>query len=279
MRQVILAAMVSASCLSSVPVRSQESAPLKKALARGYKLKEQKRDVEAVAAFSAVLAKDPENIAALTELGYLNENLHHRATAVKYLAAASARDPQNMRLRMDLGYAEQSVKRYSAAAAEFRLVAAQPGEFQSQARQAQDTVAAAEQAGSPAEAARRRLLAQGYAALKKGDKPAARRAFEAASAADAKDPVSRKELGYLDLAQGRTESAAANFEAARALAPDDYFVALQLGYTYDKLRKRDQARAAFGAALASTDAKIHDAAQAALQSSGGPGAPVSPSSL
>ena len=291
MRQTIFVLM---TCLASLPAHSEEiamstgaatpsaavaaSVPFRKDLERGYRLKEQKRSAEAVAVFSAVLSKDPANHAALTELGYLHAGLKHYNSAAKYFRAASAQDPANMRLRMDLGYAEQALKRYDAAAEEFRIVGAHQGEFQDQAQKALAAISSVP-AVSQEGAAQRRLREQGYAALNRGDKDAAAKSFEAAVANDPTDAPALKQLGFINFDAGKLAAAAANFEAVRALTPNDYFVALQLGYTYERLQKRDQAREAFVAAMASGDAKIHGAAQAALQSSGGPGAPAPSSSL
>jgi Flp pilus assembly protein TadD len=251
------------------------SIPLRKELERGYRLKEQKRSVEAVAVFAAVLKKDPQDHAALTELGYLHAGLKHYASAVKYLAAASAQDPDNMRLHMDLGYAEQGLKKNDAAREQFAIAAASSGEFQEAARNALASAAPSPSA-AVADAKQRRLLETGYAQLNRGEKAAAAKTFEAAVANDPKDAAALKQLGFIHFDAGRLAVAAADFEGVRALAPNDYFVALQLGYTYERLQKKDQAREAFGAALASGDEKIHGAAQAALQASGG--APAAPSS-
>jgi Flp pilus assembly protein TadD len=274
MREVMIVLAV-ATCLYSVPARSQEAAPaggaatapkVKSQLERGYRLRAAKRNTEAAAAFNAVLAADPQNHAAVVELGYLHAGLKQWTLAVKFLGTASDQDPTNMRLHMDLGYARQALKQYDAAGDEFRLVAKDPGEFQEQAQKALEALkGAADGAASAQGAKQRRLVEQGYAALKRGDKPAARRAFESAAKDDPSDAAALKQLGFLDLQDGKLASATARFEAARALEPNDYFIALQLGYTYQRLQKKEQARDAFGAASASSDPKIHDAAVAALK--------------
>jgi Flp pilus assembly protein TadD len=280
MRSVIFAAAasvltVSASSQGVAPVApAPASAPFKKEFVRAYRLKAQNRDAEAAVVFSAILAKDPSNHAALTELGYLNVGLKHYETAALYLRSASAQDPENMRLRMDLAYALQTVKRPDDAAVQFRYVAEHVGEFQAQAQKALDATAGQAPAETPAGAKQRRMREQGYGALRRGDKVAAAKAFRSAIASDATDAAAFKQLGFLNIEAGRYSEAASNFESARALQPTDLFVALQLGYTYDRLQKKDQAREAFGAAAASDDEKIRTAAQAALQSSG-PAAPVS----
>lgn len=283
MRRIYAAVMLSAVVLSAGPSRGEEAAsprsPHKAAFERAYQLKEQGRDVQALAAFDAILKKDPRNHAALTESGYLHAGLKQYGPAAARLSAASAQDPENMRLRMDLGYALQAQKRYAEANEQFQLVAAKPGEFQVAAQNAALEVHRQLSAGDPAEAARRRQMERGYAALKRGDKASARKAFAAVAAKDPNDEAARKQLGFLNFEEGRLTAAAADFEAVRALHPNDYLVALQLGYTYERLKKKEQARAAFAAALESADPKIHDAAQAALQASGGPAAPVPATSL
>lgn len=269
MRIAIAAAALSATCLFSTFAYSQPAAgaapapQVKTRLERAYRLKEAKKTNEAIAAFESVLKMDPQNRGALGELGYLHSGLKHWKTAVKYLAGASEQDPTDMRLRLDLGYARQSAKDYEGASADFAAVASQPGDLQAQAQQALEAAKGAA-AGGPADSKTRRLLEQGYTALGKGDKLTAKKRFEAAAAADPKDASALKQLGYMNLEEGKLKAAAANFEAARAIDANDYFVALQLGYTYNRLRRKDQAKEAFNAALASTDAKIHDAAVAAL---------------
>lgn len=254
---------------AAVRQETQQAQPTQKAkaqLARAYKLKAAKKNVEAIAAFEAVVKADPENRAAIAELGYLHAGLKHWSSAAKYLAAASKQDPSDMRLHMDLGYAKQALKDVEGARAEFQTVAGQTGEFQAQAQGALDSVKSAGQAVT-VDPAQKRTLEQAYSALRRGDKATARKRFETAAAADPKDAAVQKQLGYLNLEEGKLAAAASNFEAARGLEPNDYFIALQLGYTYERLQKKEQAREAFNAAMASTDAKIHDAAVAALKPS------------
>jgi tetratricopeptide (TPR) repeat protein len=269
MRLKILAAVVAASAtfFLSIGAYCQGSAaavapapaasPVAKELERGYSLKDAKRSAEAIAVFEDVLKKDPSNHSALSELGYLNANRKFYKTAAKYLAAASAQEPGNMQLHMDLAYAYQSSKQNVAANKEFKIVAASSGPLQGEAKKALTIATVSPQ------------REQGYAALKTGDKAAALKAFEAAVASDPKDAVSLKQLGFINLDGGNPAAAAAHFEAVLALDPSDYSVALQLGYTYDSLHKKEQSRKAFGAALASPDPKVHDAAHQALQSAGG----------
>lgn len=283
MRRIYTAAVLSAVILSAAPAGAREGAstksPHKAEFERAYKLKEQKRDAQALAAFNGILKADPRNHAALTEAGYLHASLKQHASAVKNLSAASVQDPENMRLRMDLGYELQALKRYVEANEQFQIVAARPGELQAAAQGAALEVHRLLTAVDPAEAKRRQLMERGYAALKKGDKTAARKAFAAVTAKDPNDESARKQLGFMNFEAGDFAAAAADFEAVRALHPNDYLVALQLGYTYERLKKKDLARAAFSAALESADPKIHDAAQTALQASGGPAAPAPASSL
>jgi Tfp pilus assembly protein PilF len=269
MRQKLLAAAfaVSTTCLVATATYSQGNAaaaaaapatsPVAAELQRAYSLKDQKLNVQAIAAFEGVLKKDPSNHAALIELGYLNASRKFYKTAVKYLSAASVQDPGNMQLHMDLAYACQSSKQNAAANKQFKIVAAHPGQLQAEAKKALSIATVSPQ------------REQGYAALKTGDKAAARKAFEAAVASDPKDAVALKQLGFINLDDGNPSAAAANFEAVLALDASDYSVALQLGYTYDSLHQKAQSRKAFGAALASPDPKIHDAAHQALQSTGG----------
>jgi Flp pilus assembly protein TadD len=273
MRQIHIAVLMSAVVLSAVGVRSEERpatrSPHKADFERAYQLKEQKRDAQALAVFNAILQKDPRNHAALTEAGYLHASLKQYGLAAERMAAASAQDPENMRLRMDLGYANQALKRYAAAREQFLLVAGRPGEFQEAAQEASLEVDRQQGASDPVEAKRRQSMERGYAALGRGDRAAARKAFAAVLAKDPRDEAARKQLGFLNFEEGRLKEAAADFEAVRAAHPNDYLVALQLGYTYERLKRTEQAREAFSSALVSPDPKIHDAAQSALQASGG----------
>lgn len=239
-------ALVAAVILAAVSVRAQLAAPqpavnrapapnqspVKGDLERGYRLKEQHKTAEAISAFGAVLKKDPENHAAVTELAYLNAGAKKWNSAAKWFEKAVAQDGENGRLRMDYGYALQALKKPAEAAAQFQAAADKPGEFQEAAKAA---LAAVGTAPAAVDAETQKLKERGYALLKKGD----------------------------------LEGAARVFEGVRAKSPEDFVVALQLGYTYDKLQKKDLAREAFTAALGSGDAKIHDAAQSALEASGG----------
>ena len=287
MRYAMIVLAVSAACLYSSLARSQSPSPaqpaaapqVKSQLERGYRLRAANRNSEALAAFNGALAADPQNHAALVELGYLHAGMKQWPSAVKFFNAASAQDPSSMRLHMDLGYALQALKKFDAAGSEFGVVAKEPGEFQEQAQKALEALkGAADSAASAADAKQQRVLQDGYAALSRGDRIAARRKFEAAVKADPKSAAAQKQLGFLDLQQGKPEEAAAHFEAARAVEPNDYFIALQLGYTYQRLQKKDEARGAFRAATASSDPKIHDAAVAALEPTQGAsaGSPLPP---
>ncbi|MFI5348430.1 MAG: tetratricopeptide repeat protein [Elusimicrobiota bacterium] len=267
MREAMIVLAFTATCLFSSPGRAQDTtAPqVKSQLERGYRLRAAHRSSEAVAAFNRVLAADPQNHAALVELGYLHASLKQWPSAVKYLGAASEQDPSNMRLHMDLGYALQAEKQYAAAGVEFSAVAKDGGEFQAQAQKALETLkSATASAADEAEAKQRRLLQDGYAALRRGDRSSARRKFEEAVKSDPKSAPAQKQLGFIDLEAGKPEEAASHFEAARAVDPNDYFIALQLGYTYQRLKKQEAARDAFNAAAASSDPRIRDAAVAAL---------------
>jgi Flp pilus assembly protein TadD len=287
MRQSAIAATLFAAVFCAASSQAAEvlaaqpstASPYKAQLERGYRLKNENKSAEAVKAFDGVLRKDPTNQVALTELGYLHAGLKHYATAVKYLSAASAQDPDNMRLHMDLGYMSQNLKKSTAAREQFTLVAAHPGEFQEQAQKALETVPAATAVGGETASKERRLLEDGYGALTRGDKAGATKAFTQAVANDPKNTAALKQLGFLKFEDGQLSEAAEDFEAARTIEPADYTIALQLGYTYERLQKKEQARAAFTTAMGSSDQKIHGAAQAALQSSGGVDAPAVASPL
>jgi tetratricopeptide (TPR) repeat protein len=267
-RAAAAAIVASATCLCSTRIYSQAQAeaalaapavpPVKIGLARGYNLKSQKRSAEAISAFEEVLKEDSGNHPALTELGYLHTSFKHYDLAVKYLSAASAQDPGDMQIHMGLAYAYHALKQEGSAEEQFKIVAASPGVYQAKAQNALN---------SP-------LREKGYASLKSGNRAAARKAFETAIAKAPKDADALKQLGFINHDDGDLTASAANFEAVRALEPNDYSVALQLGYTYTLLRKEDQARKQFEAALSSTDEKIHAAAAASLQSTGGASASV-----
>lgn len=208
------------------------------------------------------------------EAGYQHIKRKQFISGAKRLSVASARDPENMQLRMDLAYAYQAAKKHAEAEAQFRIVASKPGDFQTAAAAAAEEIA--RQRSGAGEAKRRARLEQGYAAVSRGDKAAARRAFGALLAADPKDEDARKQMGYLNFEEGRYADAAADFEAALALRPDDHVTALQLGYTFEHLKKREKARASFTAALQSGDDKIREAAQNALRASSDGVSPAAP---
>jgi uncharacterized protein HemY len=273
MRQLIAAAVLAVSA-AAAPTSQQQPAsqqsPVKADLEKGYRLKSENKPAEAAVAFGAVLKKDPTNHAANVELGYLNAGLKKWNAAAKYLSAAVTQDPANQRLRMDLGYVYQSLKKPAQAAEQFKAAAELGGEFQQQARAALDAVGTPAVVPSESDVKARKALERGYAALGKGDKASARKAFASVVASDPRNEAALKQLGFLNLSEKRFAEAAKNFEAVRAINAGDHFIALQLGYTYDRLQQKERAREAFSAALASSDAKVREAAQSALQTSGGP---------
>ena len=251
-----------AASAQTAPTSRQVTASLE----QGYQLLKQNRRIEALAAFTKVIEKEPSNHAALIEVGYLHAGLKHWRSAVKYLAAASAQDSENKRLHMDLGYAYQALRDFSKAESEFQAVAKEPGEFQMQAESALAVLQNVRQ--TPKDSKQARTLKEGYDALNQGNKTLARQRFESALAADPRNPAILKQLGFLDLSQGKVQSATKRFEAVRSAEPNDHFAALQLGYLYQRQRKTAQAQEAFNAALGSSDPQIHAAAQAALVSTG-----------
>jgi len=234
---------------------------IQKKLDRAYQLAADKKNTEAIAAFNSVLRSDPENHAALASLGYLYMGVKQWKSAVRNFEAATLQDPGDQRLRMDFAYALQGAGDFDAAATEFTRLSTRKGEYQAAAREALEDLRNAE---PPAQMMGRRLLERGYAALEEGNKVAARRRFEEAVKYDPKNTLALKQLGFLNFEAGRLKTAVENFEAARAVQPDDHVASLQLGYAYAKLKRLDEAREAFMAASASTDAKVRDAATAAL---------------
>jgi tetratricopeptide (TPR) repeat protein len=263
MRKANLAAPVLGLVLLAAAGRAAPAASVQSRLEKGYLLAEEKKNTEAISAFSSVLKTEPDNHAALVALGYLYSGVKQWKSAVKNFKAAASQDPADQRLRMDYAYALQGEGDLDAASVEFASLAGQQGEFQAAARVALESAQTASSA-KPADSKVRGLLERGYAALSRGDKASARTQFEAALKLDSANTAALKQLGFLNFDAGRLLAAAGNFEAARAVEPDDYLTALQLGYTYAKLRKGEEAREAFTAASASSDAKIHDAAVAAL---------------
>jgi Tfp pilus assembly protein PilF len=234
------------------------------------------RNADAIPVLDGVLKIDHNNHAALVELGYLHAGLKQRQTAVRYFLAALTQDPGNMRLHMDLGYVYQSLKDFSAAGREFGAVAQNPGEFQFQAQSALIVVRASADAGRWADLGQRRILEQGYAALRQGDQAFARKQFETALRNDPGNATILRQLGHMSLDAGDLQAAAQRFETARKLQPDDGFVALQLGYIYQRMNMPAPSTDAFQSALASSDAKIHSAAEIALNPSAGTSAVAQP---
>jgi tetratricopeptide (TPR) repeat protein len=252
-----------ASAAAMTPAQAQ----MRSRLAKAYQFKEKGKPAEAIAAFRNVLRTDPGNSEAIMELGYLHAGLKQWPAAAKYLKQASEQDPGSMRLRMDLAYARSAMGDEAGAAEQFRAVAAEPGEFQQRAREALAALGAGAEAAS--RASQRRIVNEGWAALRRGDRANARRKFEQALAKDPKDAGVLKQVGFLDLHDGKMEAAVRNFETARALDAGDHFIALQLGYLYDRMGDKERSREAFTAALASPDEKIHAAAETALRGTAG----------
>lgn len=234
-------------------------------MARAYQLKERGRREDAISVFKTVLKTDPGNSEALVELGYLYASLKQWPAAAKYLKLAVEQDPGNIRLRMDLGHVRASMKDFAGAAEQFRVAANEPGEFQVKAQEALSAMGANAQVS--VHAGQRKMIGEGWSALRRGDRATARRKFEAALENDSSDASIIKQVGFLNLQDGRMNEAIDKFEAARALDAKDHFIALQLGYLYERVNKKERARDAFTAALASPDEKIRAAAQTALASS------------
>jgi Flp pilus assembly protein TadD len=216
---------------------------------------------QAHAALDEILKSDPRNGQARRELAYLYIRQKRWKEAITQLDRAIDDEPNDMRLRMDLGYARQACGETDSAADEFRLVSYEPNEFRDQARSALDGL----KAEAP-ETRRDDLLNTGYDALRRGDEKTAREQFELSLTADPRQTEVYKQLGYMSLAQGDLKKAAEDFESARHLSPMDYATEMQLGYIYDSLYNWSKAEEAFTAARLSPDEKVHEAAEAALQS-------------
>jgi tetratricopeptide (TPR) repeat protein len=225
---------------------------------------------EAAAAFARMLERDPRNRTARLELGYLSGKLGRFEDAAKYLGSVSLQEPANLRLRMDYGYALEKIGRLDDAAAQFRAVAEQPGELQSQARAALDALQAQQASRAARDAAKLLLrrdafLNRGYARLRENNRPAALEEFRQALALDPTNVSIRKQIGYLALQDGDLPLAVEHFEAARQQEPNDPGLALQLGYLYERLSRYPDAEAAFAAATTSNDDSTRRSARAALK--------------
>jgi Flp pilus assembly protein TadD len=277
MRKQLIFGSLALACLlgglgrAKAPEESPEAAvarPADPKMQKAYALIRAGRKTEAIATLQKVLKEDPENLAALAEMGYLSADQKRWPQAIRYFKRACALDSRNMKLRMDLGYALQQTRDYRGAQAEFALVAKEPGEFQNQAESALNTTRNLEAAAvSTKDAKQAALLEKGYAALREGNRQLARSRFQAVLARDPKDAAALKQIGYMNLEDGRLREAARNFSAARAVDPEDQFITLQLGYVYQRLDRPEQAREAFTAARESSDPKIRAAAEAALSPS------------
>jgi Tfp pilus assembly protein PilF len=269
---IVLAALAASAAGTPAPTTPTAAAsPAQAKLKRAYDLLKAGRKADALTAFNTVLKLEPRNVTALTEVAYIKESSKRWAEAAKYLKAASVQQPENLRLHMDLGYALQAAKDLKGAEAEFRLVAKEPGEFQEQAAAALKIVESVLSPGQTAAsfAEQDKLIKQGYAALRQGDRAKARARFRQVLEIDGRNLAALKQVGYLDLEDGKLAEAAEAFELVAKIQPQDYTAALQLGYIYDKLHDDAKARESFGRALASSDAKTHDAAAAALKAGGG----------
>jgi Flp pilus assembly protein TadD len=271
----LLASLSAALYLATVNAKAQDAQPVPNVasqaaqrtasasdLDRAYALLQAGKLEESVAAFEQILTSDPDNRTARLELGYLKARLRDWPDAVRYLKAVSQKEPQNLRLRMDLGYALQHVGQIDGAMEHFRAVADQPGELQSQAQGALETL---RQLKLAQVSQRDAFLNTGYAQLREGNRAAARESFERALAEDPDNVTILAEIGYLALAEGNLTLAVERFEAARRYATEDYSLLLQLGYVYDRLHETAEAEDAFRGALASPDPRLRRDAQAALK--------------
>lgn len=259
---VLLVAPAAAQIPPAADVRAELDAAY--ALLRAEKLE------EAAAAFARVLERHPENRTARLELGYLSGRLGRFEDAAKYLGSVSLQEPANLRLRMDYAYGLEKIGRLDEAAAQFRAVAGQPGELQSQARAALDAVLAQLASKTAREESQRLLrrdafLNRGYARLREGNRTAALEEFRQALALDPTNNSIRKQIGYLALQDGDLPLAVEHFEAARRQEPNDLSLALQLGYLYERLNRVQEAESAFSDATSSNDDSTRRAARGALK--------------
>lgn len=266
-----LIGVIASAAPAAGPSAAEEASSVK--LERAYGLLKTGRLDEAAELLRGVARSDPSARQARMELAYLQLRRRRWPEAVALLGSLLDENPADMRLRMELGYARLALGDRAAAADEFALAAREPGEFQAQAQGALNSLAA-ESSEAAVVARSEALLNEGYADLRRADKPAAREKFLQALRSDPGRTLISKQLGYMSIADGDKAAAASRFEGVRRLAPDDHQTALELGYLYESLHDEAAAEKSFAAALPSPDPSIRAAARDSLDAVRGRGDPL-----
>ncbi len=192
---------------------------------RGEILRAEKRNDEAVAAFSRAVALGLETSEVLVNLGMALSDAGQRDQALSVLAESGKVDPEDANANYYLGNLLKDQGKYDEALTCYNNALRQNPDF--------------------AEA----LNNMGLVLQAKGDQSAAEAAFARALAVSPGLSAVHNNIGNCRLRQGQMEAALACFRKAVEITPDSSEAWNNLGETYYRLQRLDEAEAAYRKAL------------------------------
>lgn len=254
-------------------IRSQDVSS-KKLLEEYYRLKD-KNPALAKQKLATALRRDPNNVTARLEMGYLLDEENQKAAALNQFLIATRLAPSDDRIKLQIGYeldnlgrsqeasnwfAEASTSRNSAVRRKAQSALKQLADSHNEMT-GKDQAGGANVASSGAE----KELNE-YYNLKDKNRALAKQKLEQMLIHYPNNPTVHLEMGYLLDDEKQREAALSQFQMAAQLNPGDYQTKLQVGYELDELGRSQEARKWFMEASTSADPAIRSKAQTALTS-------------
>ncbi len=228
-----------------------------------YKLKKS-NPTEAKKILLSYLAKNPNNIIALKEAGFLALSEDNHALANQYLTRAYKLQPSDQ-LALQIGYILAVLKKSQEAREYFALAArSNDAKIKNEAVKALNVLSGAgTPTAEPKDTETTTTLLNQYYSIKKNNPVAAKEILLKILTIEPANITANKELAYTELGQGNFEQAVSYFKKVYETKPEDE-IALQLGYILANLNKMQEAQLYFAKASNSTDRTIRKKSLAAL---------------
>jgi Tfp pilus assembly protein PilF len=249
-----------------------QDAVSKKLLNEYYRLKD-KHPALAKQKLATALRRDPSNVPARLEMGYLLDGENQKTAALNQFMIATRLSPNDDHIKLQIGYELDDLGRPQEARRWFAQVSnssnsAVRRKAQSALKQLADNsneTSGKRQAGkvnAASNGAEQEL--NEYYDLKDKNRALAKQKLEKMLIRYPNNPTVHLEMGYLLDDDKQKEAALRQFQMAAQLNPGDYQNKLQVGYELDTLGRSQEARTWFTEASTSADPAIKSKAQAAL---------------
>lgn len=245
-----------------------------KSLEEYYRLKD-KNPALAKQELSTALRRDPNNVTARLEMGYLLDEENQKTAALNQFMIATRLSPNDDRIKLQIGYElddlgrTQEARRWFAKVSTSRNISVRR-KAQSALKRLADNSNERIGKGQAGRVNETRSGAEEelneYYDLKDKNRTLAKQRLEQMLIRYPSNSTMHLEMGYLLDDEKQKGAALRQFQMAAQLNPGDYQTKLQVGYDLDELGRSQEARKWFIEAAASADPAIRSKAQTALAS-------------